>query len=57
MNGMKDIDNPFLTKGYFRKEHFCDRENELKILRKMLKNDTNYLLISRRKSGKPALNF
>ena len=52
---MKTIDNPFLTNGYLSKEYFCDRENELNILRKMLKNDTNYLLISRRKLGKTAL--
>jgi len=52
---MKTIDNPFITNGYFGKEYFCDRENELKILQKMLRNDTNYLLISRRKLGKTAL--
>jgi len=52
---MKNIDNPFVTNGYFGKEYFCDRENELKELRKILKNDSNYLLISRRKLGKTAL--
>jgi len=52
---MKNIDNPFVTNGYLGKEYFCDRENELQILQKMLKNDTNYLLISRRKLGKTAL--
>ena len=52
---MKQPDNPFITNGYFGEEYFCDRENELKTLRKMLKNDTNYLLISRRKLGKTAL--
>ena len=52
---MKKIDNPFLTNGYCGKEYFCDREKELKILSKMLKNDSNYLLISRRKLGKTAL--
>jgi hypothetical protein len=52
---MKELDNPFITNGYFSEEYFCDRENELKILKKMLKNDTNYLLISRRKLGKTAL--
>jgi len=52
---MKNIDNPFITNGYFGKEYFCNRESELKMLLKMLKNDTNYLLISRRKLGKTAL--
>jgi AAA+ ATPase superfamily predicted ATPase len=52
---MKKLDNPFLTNGYYGREYFCDRENELNILQKMLKNDTNYLLISRRKLGKTAL--
>jgi len=52
---MKSIDNPFLTKGYLGKEYFCDREKELLMLQKMLKNDSNYLLISRRKLGKTAL--
>ena len=52
---MKNIDNPFLTNGYLSKEYFCDREKELSMLLRMLKNDTNYLLISRRKLGKTAL--
>jgi hypothetical protein len=52
---MKKPDNPFITNGYFGKEYFCDRENELSKLHQMLKNDTNYLLISRRKLGKTAL--
>ena len=52
---MKTPDNPFITSGYFGEEYFCDREKEVKILSKMLKNDTNYLLISRRKLGKTAL--
>jgi len=52
---MKNIDNPFITNGYFGKEYFCDRESELKILQKIHNNDSNYLLISRRKLGKTAL--
>jgi len=42
-------DSNFITNVYLGKEYFCDRENELNILYKMLKNDTNYLLISRKK--------
>ena len=52
---MKQFDNPFLTNGYGGEEYFCDREKELNILQKMLNNDTNFLLISRRKLGKTAL--
>jgi hypothetical protein len=52
---MKQIDNPFITNGYFGKNYFCDREKELLLLQKMLNNDSNYLLISRRKLGKTAL--
>jgi len=49
--------NPFLTKGYKSKEYFCDREYELKILRKNIKNDINTTLISARRLGKSALIY
>lgn len=57
MKYTKSPDNPFITNGYFGSDYFCDRENELEILLKMQKNDTNYLLISRRKMGKSALIY
>jgi len=47
--------NPFLTKGYKSKEYFCDREFELRMLRKNAKNGINTTLISARRLGKSAL--
>ena len=55
--GMNDGTNPFITKGYKFKEYFCDREFELKILRKNIKNDVNTTLISARRLGKSALIY
>ena len=49
--------NPFITKGYRSKEYFCDREFELEILRKSVKNDINTTLISARRLGKSALIY
>jgi len=49
--------NPFLTKGYKTKEYFCDREYELKILSKNIKNEVNMTLISSRRLGKSALIY
>jgi len=47
--------NPFLTIGYISKSYFCDREYELKILTKNVKNNINTTLISARRLGKSAL--
>jgi len=47
--------NPFLTIGYISKSYFCDREYELKILTKNIKNGINTTLISARRLGKSAL--
>ena len=47
--------NPFLTMGYVSKNYFCDRENELKVLKKNAKNGINTTLISVRRLGKSAL--
>jgi len=47
--------NPFLTIGYISKSYFCDREYELKILTKNVKNGINTTLISARRLGKSAL--
>lgn len=49
--------NPFIIKGYYSKEYFCDRENELKILHRNFENNANTCLISARKMGKSALIF
>jgi hypothetical protein len=47
--------NPFLTIGYISKSYFCDREYELEILKKNVKNGINTTLISARRLGKSAL--
>jgi len=47
--------NPFLTMGYISKSYFCDREYELEILKKNVKNNINTTLISARRLGKSAL--
>jgi len=49
--------NPFLTIGYESKEYFCDRENELEILLRHIKNGINTTLISARRLGKTALIY
>jgi hypothetical protein len=52
---MNNSINPFLTVGYVSKLFFCDREYELEILNKNIKNSTNTTLISTRRLGKSAL--
>jgi hypothetical protein len=47
--------NPFLTIGYISKDYFCDREYELEVLKKSIKNGINTTLISVRRLGKSAL--
>jgi len=49
--------NPFLTTGYESKLYFCDREDELAILRKNIQNGINTTLISARRLGKTALIY
>jgi len=49
--------NPFLTVGYGYKSYFCDREDELEILSKYVKNGINTTLISARRLGKSALIY
>jgi len=49
--------NPFLTIGYESKSYFCDREDELEILGKNIKNGINMTLISARRLGKTALIY
>ncbi|MDR2585065.1 MAG: ATP-binding protein [Prevotellaceae bacterium] len=54
---MKIDINPFLTNGYISKQYFCDREYELSVLSKNVKNDINTTLISARRLGKSALIY
>jgi AAA+ ATPase superfamily predicted ATPase len=54
---MKSEVNPFLTIGYESREYFCDREYELNILTKYIKNSINMTLISERRLGKSALIY
>jgi AAA+ ATPase superfamily predicted ATPase len=54
---MNNDTNPFLTEGYISKEYFCDRESELKILKRNVKNRINSTLISARRLGKSALIY
>ena len=49
--------NPFLTIGYTSKAYFCDREDELEILHKNVKNGIHTSLISARRLGKTALIY
>ena len=49
--------NPFLTTGYHSHQYFCDREDELNILRKNVKNGIHTTLISARRLGKTALIY
>jgi hypothetical protein len=52
---MKNDVNPFLTVGYISKHFFCDREYEIELLKKNIKNGVNTTLISARRLGKSAL--
>ena len=52
---MEKAINPFPTMGYKSKEYFCDREYELKILKRNIKNGINTTLVSARRLGKSAL--
>ena len=49
--------NPFLTTGYHSHSYFCNREDELNILRKNVKNGIHTTLISARRLGKTALIY
>ncbi|MEX0812086.1 MAG: ATP-binding protein [Chitinophagales bacterium] len=52
---MKKLKNPFLLTGYFGKEYFCNREQELDTLLEHFNNDRNIVLYSWRRMGKTAL--
>lgn len=47
--------NPFLVKGYYSKELFCDREEETKMLLRHIGNGIDTTLISPRRMGKTGL--
>jgi len=38
--------NPFVTIGYQSREYFCDREYELEVLKKNVKNGISTTLVS-----------
>lgn len=54
---MKKNINPFIIKGYYSKNFFCNRNHELKILQTNFENGVNTTLISPRKIGKSGLIF
>ena len=51
------MENPFSLEPYTTKEHFCDREQELKDIVSLLTNGSNVTLISPRRYGKTGLIF
>ena len=52
---MKKLRNPFLLTGFYAKEYFCDREQEIQILKEHFNNERNVVLYSWRRMGKTAL--
>lgn len=52
---MKKLRNPFLLTGYYSREYFCNREQELEMLKDHLKNERNVVIYSWRRIGKTAL--
>ena len=55
---MEDLDhNPFVIKGYFSKELFCDREDELEELYINIKSNSDTTLIAPRRMGKTGMIF
>jgi AAA+ ATPase superfamily predicted ATPase len=47
--------NPFVVSGYLSPEYFCDREAEIRTLKKALENQRNITLFSLRRMGKTNL--
>lgn len=47
--------NPFIVSGFTGKEFFCDREDELAMLKENVDNDRNTVLFSWRRMGKTSL--
>lgn len=51
----KELENPFVYKGYEGPMYFCDREQETENMVSALKNGRNITLLSPRKIGKTGL--
>ncbi|MFV0392106.1 MAG: AAA family ATPase [Paludibacteraceae bacterium] len=47
--------NPFIISGFVSQEYFCDREDELRSLKKNIDSKTNVTLVSPRRLGKSGL--
>jgi len=52
---MKSPSNPFVLNTYHGKKYFCDRENDIEVLRNHIENDRNVVLFAWRRLGKSAL--
>ncbi|MCC5908616.1 MAG: hypothetical protein JJU13_20525 [Balneolaceae bacterium] len=52
---MKSPRNPFILSGYYGRKWFCDREQELNLLREHIQNERNVVIYSWRRMGKTAL--
>jgi len=52
---MRPVNNPFIIKGYVSKELFCDREKEIKLLERNVRNGIDVTLVSPRRMGKTGL--
>ena len=52
---MSDINNPFVIKAYVSKELFCDREREIQLLERNVRNGIDVTLVSPRRMGKTGL--
>lgn len=52
---MSIINNPFILTGYVGEKYFCNRENEVKIIKAHFDNGRNVVLFSWRRLGKTAL--
>ncbi len=51
----RQLKNPFLLTGYYGKDYFCDREEELAALKNHFENERNVVLYAWRRLGKTAL--
>jgi AAA+ ATPase superfamily predicted ATPase len=52
---MKKLRNPFLLTGFYSRDYFCDRAQELDTLHEHVENERNVVLYSWRRIGKTAL--
>lgn len=51
----RKLNNPFILTGYYGKEYFCNREEELTVLENHFNNERNVVLYAWRRLGKTAL--